>query len=288
MHFLSLSIIHSTYQDFLSRISDPEKKTLVFTPNPEILVRALTDRVFLDILKQANYLTPDAHGLYTASLIQEGSGFFMAGIRTFFQKKSLAKKYGELISGSSLTRDLVDIAIRAEKRVLMIDNYRITEPANAFEEKKMEVQRRLPELFAQRFPDLDIDIVLDGEKSPEELAELIQSQNISYVFSCIGMKTQEERLIEIFSHLPDAQQVVGLGVGSSFDYLLGLQTRAPVFLQKLGLEWLYRLIRSPSRFRRIYTALVEFPRMVRCFPILRFQSFVQEIDLAHFADQDRA
>jgi UDP-N-acetyl-D-mannosaminuronic acid transferase (WecB/TagA/CpsF family) len=77
-------------------------------------------------------------------------------------------------------------------------------------------------------------------------------------------------------------------VGSSFDYLLGLQTRAPVFLQKLGLEWLYRLIRSPSRFRRIYTALVEFPRMMRCFPILRLQSFVQEIDLAHFVDQDRA
>lgn len=145
----------------------------------------------------------------------------------------------------------------------MIDNYRITNPENEFEKKKMEIQSRLPELFRERFPYLSIHIVFDGEKTPLELAEIIQNQNISYIFSCIGMKTQEKRLIEIFDVLPENQKVVGLGVGSSFDYLLGLQVRAPLFFQKLGLEWLYRLILDPrKRWRRIYTAVVEFPRMI--------------------------
>lgn len=78
------------------------------------------------------------------------------------------------------------------------------------------------------------------------------------------MKKQEQRLIEIFSFLPESQKVVGLGVGASIDFLLGLQKRAPMVFQKLGLEWLYRLILEPrKRYKRIYTALMEFPRMIR-------------------------
>lgn len=188
----------------------------------------------------------------------------MAIFQTFFDKKSLREKYGELISGSNLTRDLVEYAIREKKKILMIDNYRITEPKNEFEEKKMKIQGNLAELFATRFPDLQIDIAFDGEKTPEELAKIIEAENISYVFSCIGMKEQEKRLVEIFSSLPETTKVVGLGVGSSFDYLLGLQHRAPLIFQKLGLEWLYRLVCDPRRrWRRIYTAIVEFPRMIQ-------------------------
>lgn len=188
----------------------------------------------------------------------------MAIVRTLFQKKSLREKYGELISGSNLTRDLVEHAIREKKKILMIDNYRITEPKNDFEKKKMEVQEKLSELFAMRFPNLQIDIAFDGEKTPEELAKLIEKENIAYVFSCIGMKEQEQRLLEIWSYLPETMRVVGLGVGSSFDYLLGLQHRAPVFFQKLGLEWLYRLALDPrKRWKRIVDAVWRFPRMVQ-------------------------
>lgn len=263
MNFLWLPIINSQYSDFLERIENPTKKTLVFTPNPEILVRANWDEEFLEILGRADFLTPDANGLYTASLIQEGSSLFSAFFQTLFQKKELREKYGELIQWSNLTRDLVDFSIREKKNIMMIDNYRITNPENEFEKKKMEIQSRLPELFIERFPYLSIHIVFDGEKTPLELAEIVQTQNISYIFSCIGMKTQEKRLIEIFDVLPEDQKVVGLGVGSSFDYLLGLQVRAPLFFQKLGLEWLYRLMLDPrKRWRRIYTAVVEFPRMI--------------------------
>jgi exopolysaccharide biosynthesis WecB/TagA/CpsF family protein len=78
------------------------------------------------------------------------------------------------------------------------------------------------------------------------------------------MKVQEKLLIDIFFHLPEEQKVVGLGVGASIDFLLGLQKRAPMIFQKLGLEWFYRLITQPKiRAKRIWDALYHFPRLIK-------------------------
>ncbi len=264
MHFLWLHIFRWKYVDFLNELKNPQKKSLVFTPNPEILLHASRDQEFLEILKQADFLTPDANGLYVGAQMWEGKSFLVAGFRTLFSKKSLQEQYGELIQGSNLTRDLVDFAQTTGKKILMIDNYRITKAINEFEERKMETQWRFRELFQEKFPRLTVEVLFDWEKSPVEIAEFIQKENISYAFSCIGMKIQEQRLVEIFAHIPEDFPVVWLWVGSSFDYLLGLQKRAPVIFQKLGLEWLYRLILEPrKRWRRIRNAVVEFPRMVK-------------------------
>ena len=264
MQFLWLDIYNGRYSEFLDLIKNPTTKTLVFTPNPEILVRANTDVEFLEILQKADYNTPDANWLYVGSMMQEGIGFLRACFVLIFAKKKLRAKYGDLIKWSDLTRDLFAYVQETGKRVLMIDNYRITTPTNAFEIEKMRIQSDLPSLLKTKFPNLNITLIFDWEKTPEEIAELITTSNISYVFSCIGMKTQEKRLIEIWSHLPVDQRVVWLGVGASIDFLLGLQKRAPIIFQSLGLEWLYRLILQPrKRWRRIYTAVIEFPQMIK-------------------------
>ncbi|GAB0174368.1 MAG: WecB/TagA/CpsF family glycosyltransferase [Candidatus Altimarinota bacterium] len=263
MRILGLNIHEGKYRDFLEYIRHPLQPTLVFTPNPEILVKASSDSDFYNTLKKADFLIPDANGLYTATLIQEGASYIGALFRTFFLKRNLSKRYGELMRGSTLTKDLVDFACDSGESVLMIDNYRIHKPKNSFEERKMQVQAELSERFQKKFPKLMIEILFDGEKTPEQIAQLIQDKDIRYVFSCIGMKAQEVRLTEIFSHIPDSCKVLGIGVGSSFDYLLGLQKRAPVIFQKAGLEWFYRLLQDPFvRWERIKRALVDFPRLV--------------------------
>jgi N-acetylglucosaminyldiphosphoundecaprenol N-acetyl-beta-D-mannosaminyltransferase len=48
-----------------------------------------------------------------------------------------------------------------------------------------------------------------------------------------------------------------MGVGGAFDFIAGAQTRAPAWMQRAGLEWLYRLMRDPRRWRR-QTALARF------------------------------
>lgn len=263
MNFLSLDIYEWKYQDFLESIKNPQEKTLIFTPNPEMLLRAERHESFLDVLKKATYLTPDANGLYTGALIQEGSWYLSAFLQTLFHKKILRERYGELIKWSDLTRDLTRFAEETGKKILMIDNYRITTPQNDFEIIKKSTQENLPSLFAEKFPNLSVHIVFDGEGCPEDIAQVIQQENISYVFSCIGMQKQEERLLEIFDFLPETQKVVGLWVGASFDFLLGLQKRAPKIFQKLGLEWLYRLMVSPRKHtNRVLDALYHFPKSI--------------------------
>jgi len=93
---------------------------------------------------------------------------------------------------------------------MIIDNYRITEPQNPFEVRKMEIQSHFQELFHETFPELDVCVVFDGQYSPAEIAESIKTESIFAVFSCIGMKTQEKRLSEIWKYLEDTTPVLGL------------------------------------------------------------------------------
>lgn len=258
-----IPLYNGTYSDFFATIQNPTEKTLVFTPNPEIFVRASRDIEFMDILKQATHNIPDGNGLYVWYMMQEGRWFFSAGFRTFFDKRGVKNEYGELVKGSDLVRDILESASNIPKKILVIDRKNVV-PQNDFERMKAEVQKDLKNIIESKYPGVDLFIVFSGEKIPEEIAKLVEQENIEYVFSCVGMKVQEKLLIDIFSYLPESQKVVGLGVGASIDFLLGLQKRAPVIFQKLGLEWLYRLITQPRiRARRIWDAVYHFPRLIK-------------------------
>ena len=141
-------------------------------------------------------------------MMQSGVGFLRAGYTTFFSRRRVEERYGELIKGSDLTRDLFDFSEKNGNHILIIDNYRIIDPQNSFEIRKKEIQANLKNLLSQTFPNLHVTLVFDGDKTPEELAKLIQNEHISYVFSCLGMKKQEERLVQIWKYLPEDTPVV--------------------------------------------------------------------------------
>ncbi len=67
-----IPLYNGTYPDFFAKIQDPQAKTLVFTPNPEIFVRASRDDAFMNILTRATYNVPDGNGLYIGYMMQEG------------------------------------------------------------------------------------------------------------------------------------------------------------------------------------------------------------------------
>jgi len=68
------------------------------------------------------------------------------------------------------------------------------------------------------------------------------------VFVALGVPRQEKWITE---NLDKFSKGVFIGVGGSFDVIAGTVKRAPVIWQKLNLEWLYRLLRQPSRFIRM-------------------------------------
>lgn len=204
----------------MDAIKNPLFPTLVFTPNPEILVQAYFDKDFLKILQKATHNVPDGNGLYVAEEMQSGKGFLSGCTSLVFDKRNIISRHGELIKGSDLTRDLFENAKNFSKKILVIDNYRIIQPQNDFEIEKKKIQEKLGELLKKFFPTIETFVLFDGDKTPQEIADFIVENNIEYVFSCIGMKKQEERLVEIFEFLPKNYGAVGLGVGASVDFLL--------------------------------------------------------------------
>ncbi len=83
----------------------------------------------------------------------------------------------------------------------------------------------------------------------------------------LGAPAQEYFIAE-HAHL--WEQLVAIGVGGSFDVLSGLKARAPCWMRRYGLEWLYRLLREPQRYRR-QLALPAFALLVLKTGLLRLR-----------------
>lgn len=264
MDILGLSLWKGKYKEFIEILKHPTSPISVFTPNPEILVIAHDDSHFYNSLARASYLVPDGNWLYVAEEMKKNKNFLKSASFVYANKKEIEEVHGELIKGSDLTRDLCEYANHTKTAILVIDNYRITEPKNPFEIQKQKTQSLYSDLLKKQFPNARSFVLFDWEKTPEEIANYIQENSIRYVFSCIGMKKQEERILQIFEFLPKNYPVVGLWVGASVDFLLGLQKRAPEFIRNGGVEWLYRLALEPrKRWKRIKRATIEFPNLIK-------------------------
>ena len=83
----------------------------------------------------------------------------------------------------------------------------------------------------------------------DEAMEAIRTSGADVVWVGLGMPKQELWMHEIRPELPG---VALLGVGAAFDFLAGTKKQAPAWMQKAGLEWLFRLIQEPRRLWRRY------------------------------------
>lgn len=114
------------------------------------------------------------------------------------------------------------------------------------------------EILAARHKGLAIAGVRDGYFTPDqepEVLEQIRQARPAVVMVALGVPRQE---FWIARHLPELGVPVAMGVGGSFDVLSGRLKRAPGLMRKLHLEWLYRLVQEPWRWKRMLSALPTF------------------------------
>ncbi len=121
---------------------------------------------------------------------------------------------------------------------------------------KPEVIEKTINNLKNEIPSLNIVYAQDGYFKDEQkvLAEL-KEKNPRLVLCALGSPKQELFIQKAKSQMPDS---LFIGVGGSFDVWSGQVERAPEIWQKLGLEWLYRTIKEPKRFRRIFPTLPLF------------------------------
>lgn len=151
-----------------------------------------------------------------------------------------------VITGSDLT---VDLITRAAKRGLTIAVIGPTDAACA------RLQEQYPGLgVVCNTPKMGF---IRSELEIRKCIDFVVKAQAPLVFLALGRPQQEILASRIADH-PQARGV-GLCIGASIDFLTGAQRRAPVWVQKVGLEWSYRLLSDPQRFARRY--LLESPKI---------------------------
>lgn len=261
MQIFWIKLDNFKYNDFIGEITKFEKQNIVFTPNPEILLKTKSDISFKELINKANFLTPDWIGLYLAFQIIDNNfwkfvnyiliPYFLFNL--FFRRKFLYSKYWDRICWSDLTRDLVSFAEKNKIRVTILDLY------NPGDTKKVESQKNFPRLIKEKFPNLDFDYFIYSPQEKENIIKEIANSDSKILFSTLWMKRQEESIIEVMQTAKNIK--LGLWIGSSFDYFIWFQKRAPKIWRMIGIEWLYRLLTGPrkiDRLKRLWNAIFVF------------------------------
>jgi len=117
---------------------------------------------------------------------------------------------------------------------------------------RKDVVEKVAERFKTKFPALRLSGVDDGyfkDDQARERADAVARSGAKILIAAMGVPRQEWFIEEHWERLgvPFA-----IGVGGSFDVLAGLRTRAPQLIQRIGLEWLFRLAQEPGRLWKRY------------------------------------
>lgn len=205
--------------DVLSQFIASGRPHHVVTLNAEMAYRALRDLEFKTIINRADLITPDGAGIVWATRI-------------------LGSPVPERVAGIDLVQALAWRAAGEGWRLFLYGGA----PGVA-----EEAAQRLKE----RYPGLNILGTSHGYLNREEEKRLLESLKESppdILLVALGSPKQEYWIAE---HLEELGIPVAIGVGGSLDVLAGRTKRAPHFMQKWGLEWLYRAMREPRRVKRV-------------------------------------
>ncbi|KKQ55152.1 MAG: N-acetylglucosaminyldiphosphoundecaprenol N-acetyl-beta-D-mannosaminyltransferase [Parcubacteria group bacterium GW2011_GWA2_38_13] len=237
MHILGINIDNESRSEVIERIKrfarDGNKHHIV-TPNPEFLVLARNDKEFKDIINKADISVADGFGLILAS--------------KFLYKKNLIR-----ITGNDMAEILSQISAENNYPIFFLGGER-------------GVAEKASQKLLQKFPNMrvagtiDEKIFRDPKNIDREVIDAINLSKAKILFVALPHGKQEKL---IYYNLPKFQTVVlAIGIGGVFDFLSGNRKRAPLFMQRIGLEWLYRLMQEPKRWKRIYNAVIVFPLLI--------------------------
>ncbi len=252
-NFLGLKIVSSTKHELLENIFSQVKVgvdlRIVFTPNPEQLVYAKSHSWFEKVLGKADVLLPDGMGIIVGSQI----------LSVFGKSEPILERIAGVDIVSALLQHF------SAKKVLVVGGrgyfgaeygkWKIVPVGGHLSQeiKKNKVSLYWHEGF--------LNVTQPTSVEKKELLERITQLQPDIVFVALGAPYQESWIVENKKVLQESGVRLAMVVGGSFDVLLGKVARSPIWMQKVGLEWLFRLYQEPWRWRRQLNLLV-FLKMV--------------------------
>lgn len=199
---------------------------VVVTPNPEILLEARSNTAYAEALNSADLALPDGYGMKLVGAVEH------------------------TVPGADFSAELLDLANVKKMNVMCI-----------VRKGGLSSLQSVVNALREKAPDALVSgIALEKSqwnKQGEQVVAAINEFAPDIVFVGLGFPEQELWLAEFVPQLPSVRLAVG--VGGTFDFWTGQSKRAPQFMRSMGLEWLWRVLRQPSRIVRILRAVVVFP-----------------------------
>ncbi|MBD3328349.1 WecB/TagA/CpsF family glycosyltransferase [Candidatus Peregrinibacteria bacterium] len=235
------------------------KAFFIATPNPEMLLAAKNNKKFKTILRNSDLNIPDGIGIIWANYFLLKANKYKSkifkilfGIISLFKllinKGKLRSALPMRVTGTDLMHSFCQ-KIDGNTPIFLL---------GAQKEVSEKVENTLT---------VDYGVNIVGVNSSAAttindfyLRNLINESKAQVLFVAFGAPKQELWLNRNLSHLKHVK--LAIGVGGAFDFISGHVKRAPAWMRKIGLEWLFRLLIQPSRIKRIYNATIRFPYQV--------------------------
>ena len=209
----------------LSKYLDNETCKFIVTANPETFTLAQRDFEISDIItNENNDIIPD-------------------GIAVVKAARFYGIEVAERITGIDTAVQILELLNNKKKTLYLFGAQR-------------EVLARLEEKIKKEYPRIKILGTSDGYiEDKDSVMEHIISLKPDTCLVALGIPEQEKLIAR---HISKATKGIYMGVGGTFDVLSGTKKRAPKIFIKLNLEWLYRIIKEPSRIKRFWNNNVAF------------------------------
>ncbi len=224
---MGLRIVNESFSNWVSFLQEQLKQkttTIIMTPNPEQLMIAKKDVNFYKNLQRADSLIPDGAGLVWTAKLKER----ITGVDSVVEILKIAKmeKLKVLLVGGHFD----DLAKRTQAGWQIL-----SEPLTQSEIYYTEGYQNIAKIHSNE---------------SKEVQLLINELKPDIVLIAFGAPKQEKWLIDNQELLKKNKVRMAMVVGGTFDFLLGKIKRAPKSWQKWRLEWLWRLIQEPWRWKR--------------------------------------
>lgn len=216
---------------------------LVMTPNAEQFVQASSDSSFWHSLSQADVLLPDGAGLVLAA-------------RLLFGADAIADR----LAGADLLSDVISQARAQQLKVLVVGGRDYARP-NQFGHATLQVQLPDGSSSALDWTPGYFDIAHPTPTEHATVRWVINHLKPDVVLVAFGAPWQEAWAIRHQELLASVGTRLVMVIGGAMDFWLKRVPRAPIWMQQLGLEWLFRLIIEPWRWQR-QLRLVQFGWLV--------------------------
>ena len=221
VEIMGVPFLHINQTNFVKLLVERavnKEKTFVITANPEIVMRANEEPQLKSYIKEATYICADGIGVVkAASLLGEDLPGRVTGYDTMVEL----------------------LKVGQEKRFKV---YLLGAQPDTLKKTVANIERDYPNVDIVGYHDGFFD--WDNNTIAEQAAALAPD----FIFVALGVPRQEKWISE---NMDKFSHGVFMGIGGSFDVIAGTVKRAPMIWQKLNLEWFYRLLSQPSRWKRM-------------------------------------